>query len=120
MSFKEKIMGGNKIKNVPIILEAKLRLMSQFSIKVYVGNAPPNHRLMMMGHRENTFFLPHPNNVFLFLRALRINPFRQKIKPTCTEVIYVQIMIDYDIGWHVSHRVFSAEVPRIRPIVSKT
>jgi hypothetical protein len=43
MSFEEKIMGGNKIKNVPIISEAKLRLTSQFSIKVYVGNTPLNH-----------------------------------------------------------------------------
>jgi hypothetical protein len=60
MSFEGKIMGGNKIKNVPIILEAKLRLMSQFSIKVYIGNAPPNHCLMMMGHRQNTFFLAAP------------------------------------------------------------
>ncbi len=47
MSFEEKIIGGNKIKNVPIILEAKPRLMSQFSIKVYFGNPPPNHCLMM-------------------------------------------------------------------------
>jgi hypothetical protein len=63
MSFKEKIMGGNKIKNVPIISEAKLRLMSQFSIKVYVGNTPPNHHLM--GHCQNTFFSPHLNNMCL-------------------------------------------------------
>jgi hypothetical protein len=56
MSFEEKIMGGNKVKNVPIISEAKLRLMSQLSIKVYIGNAPPNHCLMMMGHRQNTLF----------------------------------------------------------------
>ncbi len=38
MSFDEK--GRNKIKNVPIILEAKLRLMSQFIIKVFIGNTP--------------------------------------------------------------------------------
>ncbi len=41
MSFEEKKMGGNKIKNVPIIWEAKPRLMSQFSIKVYIENTPP-------------------------------------------------------------------------------
>ncbi len=41
MSFEEKIMGRKKIKNVLIISEAKLRLMSQFSIKVYVGYTPP-------------------------------------------------------------------------------
>jgi hypothetical protein len=41
MSFKEKIMGGNKIKNVLIISEAKLRLMSPLCIKAYVGNTPP-------------------------------------------------------------------------------
>ena len=29
-------------------------------------------------------------------------------------------MIDYDFGWHVSHPVFSAAVPRIWPIVSET
>jgi hypothetical protein len=60
MSFEEKIMGVNKIKNVPITLEAKLRLMSQFSIKVYVGNTPPNHCLMMMGHRQNIYFFATP------------------------------------------------------------
>ena len=56
MSFDEKMMDGNKIKNLPVILEAKLRLMSQFNIKVYVGNTPLNHHLMMMGHRQNIFF----------------------------------------------------------------
>jgi hypothetical protein len=56
MISKEKIMGGNKIKYVPIILEAKLRPMSQFSIKVYVGNETQNNHLMMMGHHQNTFF----------------------------------------------------------------
>jgi hypothetical protein len=60
MSFDEKIISGNKIKNLPIILEAKLRLMSQFSIKVYVGNTPLNHRLMMMGHCQNNFVLAMP------------------------------------------------------------
>ena len=60
MSFEEKTMGGKKTKNVPIISEAKLRLMSQFSIKVYVGNTPPNHRLMMMGHHQKHFFLAPP------------------------------------------------------------
>ncbi len=59
MSFDEKIMGGNKIKNLPIILEAKLRLMSQFSIKVYIGNTPLNHRLMMMDIAR-TIFLAVP------------------------------------------------------------
>jgi hypothetical protein len=44
-------MGGNKIKNVLIIIsEAKLRLMSPLCIKVYVGNTVPIHCLMMMGH----------------------------------------------------------------------
>ncbi len=43
-------MGGNKIKNVLIISEAKLRLMSPLCIKVYVGKIPPIHCLMMMGH----------------------------------------------------------------------
>jgi hypothetical protein len=43
-------MGGNKIKNVLIISEAKLRLMSPLCIKVYVGNTPPIHRSMVMGH----------------------------------------------------------------------
>jgi hypothetical protein len=50
MSFKEKVMGGNKIKNVLIISEAKLRLMSPLCIKVYIGNTPPIHCLMMLGH----------------------------------------------------------------------
>ncbi len=50
MNFKEKIMGGNKIKNVLIISDAKLRLMSPLCIKVYVGNTPPIHCIMMMGH----------------------------------------------------------------------
>jgi hypothetical protein len=50
MSFEEKIMSGNKIKNVLIISEAKLRLMSPLSIKVYVRNTPPIYRLLMMGH----------------------------------------------------------------------
>jgi hypothetical protein len=50
MSFEEKIMGGNIIENVLIISEAKLRLMSPLCIKVYVGNTPPIHCLMMMGH----------------------------------------------------------------------
>jgi hypothetical protein len=43
-------MGGNKIKNVLIISEAKLRLMSPLCIKVYVGNTLPICCLMMMGH----------------------------------------------------------------------
>jgi hypothetical protein len=68
MSFEEKIMGWNK--NVPIISEAKLRLMSQFSIKVYVGNNFPNHRLMMMGHCQNTFFWPPPNNISASTHAI--------------------------------------------------
>jgi hypothetical protein len=68
MSFKGKIMGGDKKKNVPIILEAKPRLMSQFSIKVYVGNTPPNHCLMMMGRCQNTFFWPHPDDTHLTSR----------------------------------------------------
>jgi hypothetical protein len=69
MSFDEKIMGGNKIKNVPIILEAKLRLMSQFIIKVYVGNAAPNHHLMMMGHRQNNFFMAAPEQYITLLSS---------------------------------------------------
>ncbi len=64
MSFDDKILGGNKIKNVPIISEAKLRLMSQFIIKVYVGNTSPNHHLMMMGHRQDTVFWPRQNDIF--------------------------------------------------------
>jgi hypothetical protein len=60
MSFEENIMGGIKIKNVPIILEAKPRLMSQFSIKVHVGNTPQNHHLLMMGHCQNNFFWAAP------------------------------------------------------------
>jgi hypothetical protein len=48
--FRRKNMGGNKIKNALIISEAKLRLMSPMCIKVYVGNTPPIHCLMMMGH----------------------------------------------------------------------
>ncbi len=67
MSFEEKIMGGNKIKNVPIISEAKLRRMSQFSIKVYVGNTTPNHPLMMMGHCQNTFFWPCLNDIVIHI-----------------------------------------------------
>jgi hypothetical protein len=47
---REKKMGRNKIKNVLIISEAKLRLISPLCIKVYVGNTPSIHRLMMMGH----------------------------------------------------------------------
>jgi hypothetical protein len=54
--FRGKNNGWEQIKNVPIILEATLRLMSQFTFKVYVGNAPPNHRLMMMGHARTHFF----------------------------------------------------------------
>jgi hypothetical protein len=50
MSFEEKMIGGNKIKNVLIISEAKLRLMSPLCIKFYVGNTHPIHCLMMMGH----------------------------------------------------------------------
>jgi hypothetical protein len=34
--------------------------MYQFIMKVYVRNTPPNHHLMMMGHRQNTFFLAVP------------------------------------------------------------
>jgi hypothetical protein len=60
ISFDEKIMSGNKIKNLPVISEAKLRLMSQFNIKVYVGNTPLNHHLMMMGHCQNNSFLAMP------------------------------------------------------------
>jgi hypothetical protein len=56
MSFNEKIMGGNKIKKVPIISEAKLRLMSQLCIKFYIVNTTLNHCLMMMGHCQNNFF----------------------------------------------------------------
>ncbi len=40
MSFDEKTIGGNKFKNLPIILEAKVRLLSQFSVKIYVWNTP--------------------------------------------------------------------------------
>ncbi len=64
MSFNEKIMGGNKIENLPITLETKLRLMSQFSIKVYVGNTPQNHCLMMMRHCQNYLFLAAPERYF--------------------------------------------------------
>jgi hypothetical protein len=56
MSFEEKIMGGNKIKNVPIILEAKLRPMSLFSIKVYVGNTPPQSLFNDDGTLPEQFF----------------------------------------------------------------
>jgi hypothetical protein len=36
--------------------------MAQFIMKVYVGNTPPNHCLMMMGHRLNTFFWPRQSD----------------------------------------------------------
>jgi hypothetical protein len=39
MSFEEKTMGRNKIKNVQIISEAKLRVCP-LCIKIYVGNTP--------------------------------------------------------------------------------
>ncbi len=65
MSFDEIQMGGNKIENLPIILEAKLRLMYKFSIKVYVGNTPQNHCLMMMGHCQSNFFWLRPNKFFV-------------------------------------------------------
>jgi hypothetical protein len=60
MSFKEKIMGGNKIKNVPIILEAKPRHISQFSIKVYVGNTAPKSLFIDDGTLPEQFFLAAP------------------------------------------------------------
>ncbi len=37
----------------------------------------------------------------------------------CWLFIFRLQLIMYDFGWHVSHRVFSAEVARIGPIVSK-
>jgi hypothetical protein len=48
--FQRKNYGREQIKNVLNISEAKLRLKSPYCIKVYVGNTPPIHRLMMMGH----------------------------------------------------------------------
>ncbi len=62
MSFDEKIMGRNKIMNVPIISESKLRLMSQFSIKVYVGNTPPKSSFNDDGILPEHFFWPRPND----------------------------------------------------------
>jgi hypothetical protein len=83
MSFDEKIMDGNKIKNLPIILEAKLRLMSQFSIKVYKGNTPPNHCLMMMWDISTMhLLLPRQNNnstsdrVYFNIKPVNIGPVR--------------------------------------------
>jgi hypothetical protein len=48
--------------------------MSQFIMKVYVGNVPPNHRLMMMGHCQNTFFLAAPKQypVGIFCAAVTL------------------------------------------------
>jgi hypothetical protein len=66
MSFEEKIMGGNKIKNVLIISEAKLRLMSPLCIKVYVGNTPPIHCIIMMGH-----LLAAPEGYVHYTRKIR-------------------------------------------------
>jgi hypothetical protein len=44
----------------------------------------------------------------------------RKVPPAHPQRVHLQITIDYDFGWHVSHQVFSAEVPEIRPIVSET
>ncbi len=88
MCFDEKIMGENKIKNLPIILEAKLRLMFQFNIKVYVGNTPLNCCLMMMGHRQN-FFLAAPKRYGKKL-------FRERslfLKTMSSESIYLHFVV---------------------------
>ncbi len=87
MSFEKKIMGGKKIKNVLIISEAKLRLMSQFSIKVYVGYTPPNHRLMMMGHRQNTFFLARPKGYTNYTHKNLGNAYPQSAGALCVAMI---------------------------------
>jgi hypothetical protein len=50
MSFDEKIMGGNK----------KLRLMSQFSIKVSVGHPPPKSLFNDDGTLPEQFFFAAP------------------------------------------------------------
>jgi hypothetical protein len=63
-------MGGNKIENLSIILEATRVFMSQFIMKAYVGNTPPNHRLIMMGHCQNPFFWPCPNNIIFKLNLV--------------------------------------------------
>jgi hypothetical protein len=49
--------------------------MSQLIMKVYIGNTPPNHCLMMMGHRQNTFFLPR-------LKDIRIRTYPQSADTT--------------------------------------
>jgi hypothetical protein len=46
--------------------------MSQFSIKVYKGNTPPNHHLMMMGHCQNTFFWPRPKDTMMQLILVKV------------------------------------------------
>jgi hypothetical protein len=89
MSFKEKIIGGKKIKNVLIISEAKLRLMSQFSIKVYVGYTPPNHCLMMMGHRQNTFFLAAPEGYAHYTQKNLGNAYPQPAGALCVATIII-------------------------------
>ncbi len=66
MSFDIKIVSRNYIKNIPNVLEAKLRLLSWFSIKVYVENTPPDNCLMMMGHLYNIFVLVVPKQYLAY------------------------------------------------------
>jgi hypothetical protein len=87
MSFEEKIMGGNKIKNVLIISEAKLRLMSPLCIKVYVGNTPPNS----LFNDDGTSFG----------RARRIRAL-QRCKKKCCSITAIPLMICKSLSIHKS------------------
>jgi hypothetical protein len=47
--------------------------MSQFIMNVYAGNPPPNHHLMMMGHRQKNVAAPKRYGMEMDLYKSRIS-----------------------------------------------
>jgi len=61
MTFFEENNCGNKIREIPIVVEKNYLAGGEFYIKSYVGNTPPpNHSFSMMGHQNicNLFAAP--------------------------------------------------------------
>jgi hypothetical protein len=62
MSFDEKIMGGNKIENLPIILEEKLSLYVSIYYASLHRKYPPKSSFNDDGTSPEHIYCSHPNN----------------------------------------------------------
>ncbi len=85
--FRRKNNGGEKIKNVLIIPEAKLRLMSQFSIKVYIEYTPPNHCFNDDGTLLEHIFLATPKRYVHYTQKNLGNAYLQSASALCVAMI---------------------------------